>query len=408
MRPIILLLSFFLVFCILLACEELLPTAPLESEVLDGPIDGLSASQLHLFLAGDEAFNEVFTPAKGLGPYFVAASCASCHRGDGKGHPSSRLLRFGNWEDGRFNPLHEWGGPQLQHRAIPGFIPETLPERAYVATRLVAPAITGLGLLAAVPDPALLAMADPDDQDGDGISGRAHFVFPPDYFEPLAAHQRDSLGRFIGRFGKKANAIDLLQQTVTAYKEDMGITSDFDGLDPVNPAVSQAPADAAPDPEAPSSSVQSLVFYLHTLKPPLPRHQDDPQVMAGKAVFQQIRCSDCHQPVLHTGAAVPAVLANREFYPYTDLLLHDMGPELDDGYTEGDAASSEWRTPPLWGLGLSADSQGGSYFLLHDGRARTIEEAILLHGGEAAASRELYRQLSQAERRQLLTFLESL
>jgi CxxC motif-containing protein (DUF1111 family) len=131
-------------------------------------------------------------------------------------------------------------------------------------------------------------------------------------------------------------------------------------------------------------------------------------VQQGQAIFGQINCAGCHRPTMQTGYSPISVLSNKEFHPYTDLLLHDMGPGLDDGYTEGSAKTFEWRTPPLWGLGLSKNSQGGSWFLLHDGRAHSLEEAILLHGGEAANSRQLYQNLSQQDKQKLIRFLESL
>ncbi len=397
------------IFCLgLVSCELALPDAPAENEVLDGPMEGLSGDQLELFLLGDEAFGEIFTPSSGLGPLFVANSCATCHVGDGKGHPATVLTRFGRWEGGRFDHLVHLGGPQLQHRAIPGFQPEVIPSEATHSTRLIAPAVTGLGLLEAVPDATLLSLADPDDADGDGISGRVAYVFPPDFFVPQPHHLPDSSGRYIGRFGRKAAAIDLLHQTVNAYKQDIGITSDFDLADPFNAQVSNQPVDGVGDPEIPAATVQQVVFYLRTLKAPLPRHGDDPIVLRGRELFLEIGCGDCHKPTLRTGPSPIAALSEVEFHPYTDLLLHDMGPELDDGYTEGAAMPSEWRTPPLWGLGLSPDAQGGQYYLLHDGRARTVEEAILFHGGEGAASREAFQRLTPEDRARLLAFLESL
>ncbi len=140
----------------------------------------------------------------------------------------------------------------------------------------------------------------------------------------------------------------------------------------------------------------------------VPRKEDNSEVKAGKQLFQKIQCASCHRPELKTGYSPIAVPSFKTFQPYTDLLLHDMGAALNDGYTEGSATTAEWRTPPLWGLGLSKNSQGGKYFLLHDGRAKSIEEAILLHGGEAQNSKALYQALSPQEKQQLIQFLESL
>ena len=150
------------------------------------------------------------------------------------------------------------------------------------------------------------------------------------------------------------------------------------------------------------------VFYLQTLKAPVQRNPNDPQVIKGKDLFIQMGCENCHRQTLSTGFSPIAALSNTTFHPYTDLLLHDMGPGLDDGYTEGNAKTAEWRTPPLWGLGLSPNSQGGQYFLMHDGRAKSIEAAILLHGGEGAASRNKFGQAADAEKNAVLTFLKSL
>jgi CxxC motif-containing protein (DUF1111 family) len=215
-------------------------------------------------------------------------------------------------------------------------------------------------------------------------------------------------GKFIGRFGKKAISVNLLQQTVTAYSLDMGLTTDLIPLDEFNVQVGNFARDNAPDPEVPSNVTSSVVFYLKTLRPPPRRNASDPDVVAGERLFEEIQCAGCHIPTLRTGASEIRQLSNVEFHPYTDLLLHDMGPELDDGYTEGIALTSEWRTPPLWGLGLTQTFQGGTAFYLHDGRATSLGAAIEFHGGEGAGSREAFRQLSEVEKEQLVEFLMSL
>jgi CxxC motif-containing protein (DUF1111 family) len=155
-------------------------------------------------------------------------------------------------------------------------------------------------------------------------------------------------------------------------------------------------------------TVQDLVFYLQTLKAPIPRHEDDAEVIEGRQVFANIGCDKCHTPELTTGEFPITALSKKKFFPFSDFLLHDMGPSLDDGYTEGMAHTSEWRTPALWGLGLSKNSQGGNYFLMHDGRAHTIEEAIMLHGGEAESSRSMFQDLGASQKSKLIKFLESL
>ncbi len=393
------LVSFFLLtFLATTACEKTLPPLPDNSAILDGPIEGLSTEENRRFLAGDVAFNDdVFTSATGLGPLFVSTSCGSCHAGDGKGHPFTILTRFGQSDDAGNQFLH-LGGPQLQHRALPGFAPEQIPIGA-TFTKLLPPANTGLGFLEMVPDTDLLSLSDPDDADGDGISGRPNWVLLPDYTIPRPDVLTQN-GMYIGRFGKKSAVYDLLQQTARAYNQDMGIVSSYEPFDTYS--------GQAFDPEVSNQTVQNVVFYLRTLKTPIPREQGDTEISAGKILFEEIGCAECHRPMLQTGPSPIAALAYREIHPYTDLLLHDMGPGLDDGYTEGSATSAEWRTPPLWGLGLSKDAQGGRYFLLHDGRAGSIEAAILLHGGEGSQSRQAFNQLSTTAKAQLLAFLESL
>lgn len=290
------------------------------------------------------------------------------------------------------------GGPQLQNRALPGFTPEQIPAGA-TFSKFTPPAVTGLGFLAFVTDADILAMADPNDADGDGISGVPNWINIPSYIipNPNAISQN---GKYIGRFGKKAAAYNLLHQTVNAYNEDMGITSIFNPID--------VHSRLEIDPEVSTQTVNDVVFYLQTLKAPIPRNQNNPEVIKGKEIFNQINCASCHKSTLKTGYSPIAQLSYKEFHPYTDLLLHDMGSGLDDGYTEGSAKTSEWRTPPLWGLGLSPNSQGGQYFLMHDGRAKSIEEAILLHGGEATNSKTQYQNLSQADKDALIKFLKSL
>jgi CxxC motif-containing protein (DUF1111 family) len=382
----------------IVACQKLLPNAPADDEILDGPVAGLTPEQNLVFLRGDIAFNdEVFTAATGLGPVFVATSCGTCHAGDGKGHPFTMLTRFGQTNASGNQFLH-LGGPQLQHRAIPGFQPEQIPAGA-TSSKFMPPANTGLGFLDVVPDAALLALADENDVNADGISGRPNWISIPSYVTIRSAPVLQN-GKYMGRFGKKAAVYDLLQQTANAYNQDIGITSTFESFDTYS--------GLSIDPEVSTQTVNDVVFYLQTLKAPVQRNQNDAEVQSGRQLFLSTGCGNCHTPQLATGPSAIAALANKTFFPYTDLLLHDMGPGLDDGYTEGSATTAEWRTPPLWGLGLSRDSQGGQYFLLHDGRAKTIEEAITLHGGEANQSKTKFQQLSAADKALLIKFLESL
>ena len=382
----------------LISCEKFEPYLPLEEELLDGPVEGLTNAQSVQFLAGDIAFNdEVFTSETGLGPIFVANNCASCHAGDGKGTPFTTLTRFGQ-TDATGNQFLHLGGPQLQNRALPGYSPETIPNGA-TFSKFTPPAVTGLGFLQYVTDADIIAMADPNDADGDGISGVPSWITLADYLIPFPDAIENN-GKYIHRFGKKAAAYDLLHQSVLAYNQDMGITSIFEPKDVFS--------GLEIDPEVSTQTVNDVVFYLQTLKAPIPRNKEDARVLNGKALFSQINCVSCHVPELTTGSSPIEALSYKTFYPYTDLLLHDMGAELDDGYTEGSALTSEWRTPPLWGLGLSPTTQGGKYFLLHDGRAKSIQEAILMHGGEAANSKSQFQNLTQSEKEDLIKFLESL
>lgn len=393
---VVLLLTAFIL--VIQACSKFEPAAPKDDTLLDGPVEGLSYEQNRRFLAGDVAFNDdIFTEQTGLGSIFVATSCGSCHAGDGKGHPFTTLTRFGQI-DSTGNKFLHLGGPQLQDRALPGYTPEHIPAGA-TFSKFTPPANTGLGFLELVSDADILAMADPNDANGDGISGVPNWAYLPAYI-PAPPNAIPQNGRYIHRFGKKAAAFNLLHQTVNAYNQDIGITSVFEPKDVYT--------GHDIDPEISTQTILNVVFYLQTLKAPIQRNQDNAEVIRGKNVFIAAGCESCHRQTLQTGYSPVAPLSNQTFHPYTDLLLHDMGPGLDDGYTEGNAKTYEWRTPPLWGLGLSPNSQGGQYFLLHDGRAKTIEQAILLHGGEATASRNNFSQLNAADKNAILEFLKSL
>ena len=385
----------------------LLPKTPDAEEVLAEPIPDLTEAQLATHIAGDEEFARVFSPAEGLGPLFVSASCESCHIGDGKGHPVTTLIRFVQMSDGTYSALEDLGGPQLQHRSIPGYPAEEIPAEATAVTRLMPPAVTGLGYLEAIEDASILALADPDDSDGDGISGVPSWIENPDFL-PAPVKRVQNNGKVIGRFGKKAGTINLLHQTVVAYLQDMGVTTEFLPQDTYNVQAGIQTGDTASDPEISTEIVDNVVFYLRTLKVPPRRNEEDENVKTGERIFSDIGCAGCHVPALTTGPSDVEALSNKTIFPYSDLLLHDMGPELDDGYTEGSATTSEWRTAPLWGIGLAADSQGGRAFYLHDGRATTLDEAIQFHGGEAALSRDRYVNLSTEEQSQLIAFLMSL
>ncbi len=392
---------------VLTAC---FPGAPDDSTLLDGPMQGLTEPELAAFARGDTQFARRFSATDGLGPTFVAASCDSCHPGDGRSHPELALVRFGRLLAGDvFDPMVANGGPQLQSRALPGYAVELVPEDATGVTRFLAPSVSGLGLVEAVPDTTLLALEDPTDADGDGISGRAQRLAPTAALADMFIRDvalPDAVGTaspYVGRFGRKASATSLLHQTLTAYVQDMGITTPFTG---VALLAGSEVLDAGF--EIGAAELADVTTYLRTLKAPPRRDASAPAVLDGEQLFADLGCSICHVTSMTTGPSVIGALANVTFAPYSDFLLHDMGPELDDAYTEGVAATAEWRTSPLWGLGLGAASQGGQGFYLHDGRARSFAEAIAFHGGEGAGARARFEGLGENERDALYAFLESL
>lgn len=381
----------------LTSCESSYVDVPPGDELLDGTVEGLSGVELQQFLRGDAAVNEVFTRETGLGSTFVGTSCINCHAGDGKGHPFTSLIRFGQIDE-TGNLFLNQGGPQLQNRALPGFLPEQIPAGA-TFSKLMPPAFSGLGFLQAMTDADILALADPDDANADGISGNVNWITIPNYVT-VPNNSIAQNGKYIGRYGKKASTYNLMQQTISAYNQDMGITSVYSPIDHYS--------NIEIDPEVSINKINDITFYLKTLKAPIQRNQNDAVVNQGKNLFNQINCTGCHKSSLTTGYSPIEPLSYKTFSPYTDLLLHDMGSSLDDGYTEGSAKTFEWRTPPLWGIGLSQNSQGGNLFLMHDGRASTIEQAILMHGGEALNSKVSYQNLSQEDKNAVLKFIKSL
>lgn len=389
---------------VIISCEKLTPSAPKADEVMSAPLEGLTPQQHQVFLAGAEEFDEVYTKETGLGPIFVATSCAGCHAGDNKGHPFTALTRFGQ-DDTTGNKFLAFGAPQLQHRAIPGHTGEILPA-GVTSTKFIAPMVAGVGFLELVSDADILAMADPADANADGISGVPNWCSIPDWVNPLPNAVSQN-GKYICRFGRKASTHNLHQQVVGAFNNDMGITSSFLPKNPINYL---AGTNSIPggDPELSDETINGVVFYTQVLQTPIQRNQTDATVKQGENVFKQIGCEACHKQTLKTGFSPVPQLSYKNFNPYTDLLLHDMGAELNDNYTEGSAMTYEWRTTPLWGVGLSSSAQGGKMYLLHDGRATSFEEAIQYHGGEGAGSRTKFNQLSSAEKTALVKFLESL
>lgn len=392
--------SFLLFFLGVYSCSKFEPSAPEINEVMNVPIDNLTASQNQLFNAGAEEFDENYTSSTGLGPLFVSTSCASCHAEDNRGHISLALIRFGQ-SDTTGNPFVGHGGPQIQNRALFGYTPESVPD-GVVQTKLIAPIVAGVGFLENVPESQILELSDPFDSNGDGISGVPNWNFLPNWVESQG-NSTSQNGRFLCRFGRKGATYNVFQQTTQAFNQDIGITTTFL---PENPGAESQISYATPD--IPNESLEATVFYLQTLQPPYRRNISDSEILFGELLFEQIGCESCHRSTFTTGPSHIEGLSYKTIHPYSDLLLHDMGPGLDDGYTEGSAMTYEWKTTPLWGLGLAKTSQGGVINLMHDGRAHSIEEAILLHGGEGSISVDQFNNLSNDERKALIKFLESL
>jgi CxxC motif-containing protein (DUF1111 family) len=257
--------------------------------------------------------------------------------------------------------------------------------------------VIGLGLLEAVPRATLEALADPDDRDGDGISGRVNHI------------ANDDGTTRAGRFGWKANVASLREQNAGAALGDLGLTTPelpVENCPPVQTSCAAAPTGGSP--EISAEFLDKLTLYTRLLAVPAQRDSGDWRVRHGQRLFREAGCAACHLPTLRTGPDAPLPeLVDQTFHPFTDLLLHDMGDELADGRPDHDADGREWRTPPLWGIGL-VEIVNGHSFLLHDGRARDLAEAILWHGGEGAAAREAFRTMSAEDRAALLRFLASL
>lgn len=392
------------------------------------------------------------TARDGLGPLFNTNACQNCHVRDGRGHPPppgasnavSMLVRLSIPDQPAYaQQIQRLGvvpeptyGTQLQDMAVPGVAPEGKvrvdysyhtvafddgyqvelrkphlritqlgygpmhPDTRFSAR--IAPPMIGLGLLEAIPEEAILANADPEDRDGDGIRGRPNTVWDQ-------ARQRSVLGRF----GWKAGQPDVNQQNVHAFAGDMGLTTALHPQDDCTPA--QRDCLAAPSGDGPggekevSDNILRLVtFYARNVGVPARRDVDAPQVLAGKNLFFEASCQACHVPQFTTSAhASEPELANQLIRPYSDLLLHDMGPGLADDRSEFAAGGQDWRTPPLWGIGLTQAVSGHTQFL-HDGRARNLLEAVLWHDGEAQAARRHVLTFDAEQRAALLAFLNSL
>ena len=418
-------------------------------QAFSAPLFTLDEDTLRAFAFGRHLFRRTGEMARsetygfeGLGPVFNRNSCHGCHLNDGRGRPPSnpdepmksmlvRLSVSGSAANGGPVP-HPSYGLQLQDRGVDGVpgegrtrvshrviegsfadgTPYRLREPIYEFTDMaygplgddalysprVAPATHGLGFLEAVDEAVIVAAADPDDADGDGISGRVNRVWNP------------RSGRTeLGRFGWKANTPDLYIQVAAAAHGDIGITTSLFPADNCLPGQSEClAATDAGEPELDDPGLDMLATYARALSVPARRDPDNPTVRHGQTLFESAGCAACHTPTMTTGAeaAIPQ-LAGREIHAYTDMLLHDMGEGLADGRPDFEASGREWRTPPLWGIGLVQRVNLHRQFL-HDGRAKGLMEAILWHGGEAEAAREAVVAMAKADRDALLAFVRSL
>jgi CxxC motif-containing protein (DUF1111 family) len=407
------------------------------------PAPALDAESRDAFAAGrrlfrvswrPRAFSEATADQVGLGPMFNRRSCAGCHVKNGRGQPAAAgdtgpargmILRLSAQTAGAPEPHHVLGA-QLQDQAVPGVAREGRIEVTYrerpgqfadgsgFSLRIptyaisgsttdhpiwlsprVPPAVFGGGLLEAVAPATLEALADPTDADGDGISGRIALIDQP-------------AGRAIGRFGWKATRASLRDQVIEAAAEDLGLASVDRPLAGCTPAQAATIAACLQDEELDDRAIEQLVTYLRGLAAPARRNQDDPQVQRGEILFQKAGCDRCHRSSLATGDNPPLPgFGNQTIHPYTDLLLHDMGDGLADLAPDGAANGREWRTAPLWGIGL-VPTVNGHRFFLHDGRARSVMEAVLWHAGEAAAARQSVLAWPARDRAALVAFLSSL
>ncbi len=407
------------------------------------PLANIYGVELSRHTEADAAFEQAFVTSPaiqfgGIGPVFNQNSCVACHLRNGRsavpafsGDPGSglllRLSMTGEGEHGGALPVPGFGG-QLQTKAIFGEMPEgnigieyltemvaflngesailqrpiftinntyqALPAGVLTSPRN-APPVFGLGLLEAIDEADILALADENDSNGDGISGKPNWVWD------VKAQQTA-----LGRFGWKAGNPSAAQQTADAFNHDMGITSSYF---PIEQCDGQANCQngLSDGLDIDDDFVETTAFYFQTLAVPAPRNLSDPAVKLGRQLFDEAKCSSCHTPKFQTGNHAIAALSYQTIYPYTDLLLHDMGEALADQRPDFQADGQEWRTPPLWGIGLAQVVNPKATFL-HDGRARTLEEAILWHGGEAEASSDFYKNASKEEREAMLAFLKAL
>jgi CxxC motif-containing protein (DUF1111 family) len=404
------------------------------------PIPGLSSRDMAAHEFGDQLFEQPFIAAPathfgGLGPVFNNISCANCHHNDGFGLPSfgalgsSLLMRIsipGTDAHGGPNPAPGFGG-QLQNVGLYGVKPEvqvsltytsqvfTYPDGStatmlypaydlynpyiplpagYMTSPRLGPPVFGLGLLENIPEATIIALADPN---GDGIKGHANYVYNP------YTNRRE-----LGRFGMKANTSTLQVQVASAFQQDMGLTSYVQPQKSVYGQEQMAWVSDHGQIDLADTMLDAVVFYIRSLAVPARRNVTDELVKRGEKLFRQLNCSGCHTPTLYTGidVALPA-LSNQRIHPFTDMLVHDMGAPLADNRPDYLASGTEWRTAPLWGVGMFEKTNGTPYYL-HDGRARSLEESILWHDGEARNSKDEFTRLTAPDRKAVIAFLQSL
>ncbi len=379
----------------LAACERQLPTGALLAKAggssLGQPLPGLRTDERRLFDRGSAVFATVFTPQTGLGPLFNAASCAECHEDPVPGGRGDEVEVHATALQGTVcNDLSAVGGPVIQQLVTPalhdalGIDKEPVPALATATALRTSPSILGFGLLDAVPEAEILALADPNDVNGDGISGRPNMT--PD------GH--------VGRFGRKAQVATLREFTAGAFVMEMGITNPESAVEQtVGGAPLPAGVDPTPEPELSQADLDAADAFVRFLAPPAPPGITVERA-ASRQLFTQIGCAGCHVPYLKTGPNPVRALSNQSVPAFTDLLLHDMGPDLAD-ICLGQALPSEFRTEPLMGLRFKSA-------FLHDGRATTIEQAIDFHGGEGQASRDRFAGLPAGERAAIMRFLRGL
>ena len=376
------------------ACADAEPE-PLPA--LGESLAGLSTGERGRFLVGRALFERLATADEGLGPLYNGERCSDCHDQPvtgGSGVQRVRVLKATRFEDGRCDLLRAVGGDNIQRRATDlleahGMGPEEVPEAATATALMTGPSLLGLGLLEAVPEAVLEEWADPDDRDGDGISGRL----------PRLADGRAA------RFGRKGDAATVEAFVDTALRFELGFTTHLHpGEEPRNGTPVPPEADPMPDPEIDAPTLGQITDFVRFLAPPAPEQQlpaaAGDTVAQGEALFAQIGCTSCHRPELRTGESPTAALSQRTLRPYSDMLLHDLGEELAD-VCGADAAPGELRTAPLWGLRHRAR-------LLHDGRAADIDGAVAAHGGEAVAARDAFQSLPEGARLAVIRFLRSL